>query len=77
MTSQQKAALQMFFKYEEMLNSQMDDILHRLKIAEICLQANPELLAAYKKAVTGTQRVSPPGLRTQLSALQSEVDKMN
>jgi hypothetical protein len=77
MPSQQKMILQMLCKYAEIVNLQFDDVLHRLKVAENCLQTNPDLLAAYKKAATDTKRVSPPGLHTQLSALRSEVEKMN
>ena len=69
-------SMQILAKYCEMLNAQLADILHRLRVAETALQSSPHLQEAYNKAVKDTQRTMLPGLPRQLQALQQTIDKI-
>lgn len=72
----EQLAMQILAKYLDMLNPQLSDILHRLRVIEAALQSNPDLQVAYNKAVKDTQRSQLPGLPRQLQAFQQTIEKI-
>lgn len=76
MSKEQKLLLEILGKYCVMVNSQLADVLFRLKVAETAIQAHPDLLVAYTEARAHTQQPQLPGLPRQLEAFLQEVKQI-
>jgi len=73
----QKDALLGLAKYMELANAQFTDLLYRVKIVETALQANPQLLEAYNRAVKDTKRPPLQGLPIQLRAIEQAIGRLS
>ena len=72
----EKEVLLTLHKYAEMLNAQLSEVLHRLRIVEEAMLKHPQLRPTYLQAAKDTKPGDLPGLPQQLSAFREAIERL-
>ena len=76
MSHSEKEALLMLHKYAEMLNSNLGEMLHRLRILEEVMLKHPQLFPTFQQAARDTKPGDLPGLPRQLSVFREAIERL-